>query len=149
MYRFLTALLLWSLPILVVPAAALTPAGGQTEEKELKAFQGRWQATAFIIGGNPVAGDQLEQTTLVVKGKKLTLQSKKSKIEGEFNLDPSKSPKSIDATVTTADGVKLELRGIYQWNGSQRRSCFALPNYERPGDFLQKQGYVILEWKKK
>lgn len=85
---------------------------------------------------------------LQIKDKKYVLQIKDKKLNGSFTIDPSKTPKQIDA-VLIQDGEKKEYQGVYAWIGDRRKTCFALPGYVRPGDFMQEKGYVVLEWEAK
>lgn len=117
-------------------------------KKELKEFQGTWQATAFIIAGVPSPDDKLKDITMTIKGNQFTLRLGKQVSEGTFTLDAKQSPKTIDVDLTTPNGQQSKLQGIYAWQDGQRKSCFGLPNLQRPNDFLPQQGYVILEWKR-
>jgi uncharacterized protein (TIGR03067 family) len=119
------------------------------QKEELKKFRGAWQATAFIIGATPVGEDQLKNTTIIIDGSKFTLKTGKNEVEGTYTIDPTKSPKTIDAVLVSPDGKKSELAGIYTWEDGKRKSCFALPGNARPDQFRQQQGYVTMEWEKK
>lgn len=119
------------------------------QKKELKKWQGSWQAVEFSIGGVPSPADQVEKTYLVIKGSKFTLHLQKKKVKGTFSIDPGKSPPTVDATIISADDKKTKLEGIYRWSNGRRKACFALPNFARPGDFRQEKGYLVLEWTKK
>jgi uncharacterized protein (TIGR03067 family) len=148
-----TYLVFCCVPILVPPSAHRAWPSAQdkpdpAQAQELKKFQGKWQATAFIIAGVPVADDQLKATSLTVSGQKFILKTKTATVEGEMLLDPSKSPRTIDIAIKTPDGNESKMLGIYEWNEGRRKSCFGLPNIARPGDYLQQKGYVILEWEK-
>jgi len=46
------------------------------------------------------------------------------------------------------NGEETKLLGIYQVKGDIRKSCFAMPQQDRPSQFMTEKGYVSFEWKR-
>src|SRR5437899_12122809 len=70
-------------------------------EKELKKFHGVWTFESVESGGKKAPADQLKGLTLTFAGDKYTVKKGDEVIQaGKQKLDPSKSPKAIDVTVT-------------------------------------------------
>lgn len=139
-----------SLLILLVPLGAGD--GLQSEDiakKELQRFQGSWKAVSIQrADGGQASRDELQSTRLVVKGTKFTLTGKNYTISGTFAINPARTPKTIDVLLTSKDGRETKLLGIYQIQGETRKSCFALPNKERPTQFSSEKGYIGFEWRR-
>lgn len=119
--------------------------------KDLQHFQGNWRAAAVInADGRPATTEELERTQLIVEGNQFTLKGKDFIIKGRFTIDPSKSPKTIDAVLDTKEGEKpVKVLGIYRIDGDTRKSCFALPDKPRPKQFPSSpKDHIQFEWKR-
>jgi uncharacterized protein (TIGR03067 family) len=137
--------------LVVVPAFALMPAwAGDTDDaakKELKLFQGSWKAAAVRdFDGSERPEADAQQTRLTVKGNTFTLTGKNVDLKGTFTINPTKTPKTID--VTLDDGQATKILGIYEIKSGVRKSCFALPQKDRPSKFMSENGYLTFEWKR-
>jgi uncharacterized protein (TIGR03067 family) len=114
-------------------------------KKDLKLFQGKWQAVAaYGFDGKPLTDQDLKTTTLVVDGDKFTMTSGGFTQEGTFKIDPTKKPKTIDAFLNK-DKANI-VQGIYEQVGDTRKSCFG--EKCRPDGFRKEKGFIYLEWKK-
>ena len=66
-------------------------------KKELKLFQGKWDATGGQGFDGTVPTDiELQLTSLEVDGDKFTMKTGSLTIKGSFTVDPTKKPKTID-----------------------------------------------------
>lgn len=139
--------------LVITMAAVLANAVGRADqaEKELKRFQGAWQA-AFMQNpdGQLASAATLQATTLVITGNKLTLRSDQLSISGTFTLGPNSTPNHIDVTLDQPDPSKpaVRLLGVYAWKDGRRLSAFALPEKARPSLVVREPGYLVLEWEK-
>jgi uncharacterized protein (TIGR03067 family) len=115
--------------------------------KELKHFQGKWEAIfAQNIDGKLQTDVELQLTNLEVDGDKFTMKTGSLTVSGTFTVDPSKKVKTID--IFLGDSKDNVMRGIYEIKGNTRKSCFAEPSKDRPDRFRNKEkGYLILEWR--
>jgi uncharacterized protein (TIGR03067 family) len=119
-------------------------------KNDLEQFQGSWQAVAVHSDGQPSSREEVQATRLVVDGNKFTLTGKNFTITGTFVIEATKTPKTIDVVLTPKDNdmAKTTLLGIYEIKGDKRKSCFALPEKERPTKFSPAKGYIGFEWKR-
>jgi uncharacterized protein (TIGR03067 family) len=134
--------------IILLFAAAVVSAqeGDDAVKKELKQFQGKWQATfAQGFDGKEQTNIEIELTKLEVDGDKFTMKTGSLTVSGTFTVDPSKKVKTID--VFFPNNKDNPIRGIYEIKGDSRKSCFAMPGKDRPTEFRKEKGYMILEWR--
>jgi len=139
--------------LLAFAAVTLTSArAGNSDEaakKELKLFQGSWKAVAIRNADGTAATEaDVQQTRLTVEGSAFTLTMRDLTIKGTFSVNPAKTPKYIDVLLKGDDGQETKLLGIYQVKGDIRKSCFAMPQQDRPSQFMTEKGYVSFEWKR-
>jgi uncharacterized protein (TIGR03067 family) len=130
--------------VLVVTAGLLatsTALSGGEKKSDKERLQGTWRAVSSEQGGkeDPNAG----QHTLTFAGDKFTVKrNDKLMIEGTFKVDPSKTPKTIDMTITRIEEGNQEKfkgktsQGIYELKKGELKWCAAEPgSSERPTDF--------------
>ncbi len=120
-------------------------------KKDLQQFQGPWRAASVInADGRPATAEEIEHTRLFVDGNKFTLKGKDFILRGTFTIDPTKTPKTIDAVLDSKEGEKqVKVLGIYRIDGPIRRSCFAMPDKPRPANFpASPKDYLQFEWKR-
>lgn len=117
-------------------------------QQEMKQFQGSWHAVAVQhADGSPAMTEEVLATRLIVEGNKFTLINKQMNVSGTFTVNPTRSPKAINAVLKSARGPDVTLLGIYATKGGARKSCFALPGKERPTRFMNgESGYVGFTW---
>lgn len=61
-------------------------------------------------------------------------------VQGTSQIDPTKTPKTVDLTITEGDGKGDVLLGIYEFEEEGRKVCFAQPGKERPAEFSSPPG---------
>jgi uncharacterized protein (TIGR03067 family) len=131
---------------LIQSSATAVPGDSDEAKKELKLFQGKWDA----IGGQSFDGVvptdiELQLTSLEVDGDQFTLKTGSLTVKGAFSIDPTKKPKTID--VYFGDNKDNPMRGIYVIDGDTRKSCFAKPGKDRPDKFRKENEFLINEWR--
>jgi uncharacterized protein (TIGR03067 family) len=95
-------------------------------KKETEKLQGSWRGVSMERGGE-VEKERAPQFVLTFdKGQHILKLRDKVHAKGPFKIDPSKSPKTIDLTDTTADpsdpsGGKAW--GIYELDGDTLKLC--------------------------
>ncbi len=143
-----------SLCNLIILASVLTfqpDSSGGNATSDLKQFQGAWRAASIInTDGHAATAEELKQTKLVVNGTRFKLTGNDFTITGQFEIDSSKTPKTIDAILDAKKGEQpVKVLGIYRIDGETRKSCFAMPDQPRPNAFPDSpKGFLQLEWKK-
>jgi|SRR5579864_19678 len=108
---------------------------------ELKRFEGSWKLVSLEVEGNPVPEEAVKnEPPLVLKGDKFTTMAEGKTLRGEFKIDPTVKPKTID--VMFMDGAaqgKLH-QGIYELEGDTYKVCMGMPGKPRPTEFVSKPG---------
>ncbi len=105
-------------------------------EKELKMFQGAWTFESSVSGGEALTAEQLKDLVLIFEGAKHTVKNGTEVIqEGTQTIDPSKSPKTIDVTLTEGPSKGMVLLGIYEFDGDTLKVCFDMGGKKRPTEF--------------
>jgi uncharacterized protein (TIGR03067 family) len=110
--------------------------GGSDRDK----LQGTWKVTAATLDGTGV-GPEIEQMkkgfVLVFRGDKVTI-----KVEADYMLDPTKTPKQIDLSPSLGDAKEKNptIRGIYELSGDDLKLCIGGPDADRPTAFASEKG---------
>ena len=129
--------------LLALALITLVPVAGAPAQdaarKDQEAMQGTWKVAQFLAAGKDQPDDLLKKLTVVIAGDRLTLKLDGNVLtEGQFKLDPSKSPKQIDMTALTGPDKGQVSLGIYEVNGDKLRTCYRLGTEAiktRPGGF--------------
>ncbi len=110
-------------------------------EKEAKKFQGTWTFESSQAGGQQVPADQLKKLIVIFEGDKHTVKNGDEVLQvGIQKLDPSKSPKTIDVTMTEGPSKGKVMLGIYEINEDTLKVCFDPNGKKRPTEFKSEPG---------
>jgi uncharacterized protein (TIGR03067 family) len=110
-------------------------------EKELKKFQGAWTIESSEYGGEKLPADQLKEFVVIYEGEKHTVKAGDKVIQvGTQKIDPSKSPKTIDVTMTEGPSKGTVMLGIYEIDGDTLKACFDMEGKKRPTEFKSPPG---------
>jgi len=110
-------------------------------EREVKKFQGTWTFESSEAGGKALPAAQLKELVLTFEGDKHTVKKGNEVIQvGTQKLDPSKSPKTIDVTMTEGPSKGAVMLGIYEFNGDTLKVCFDSGGKKRPTEFNSPPG---------
>ena len=132
--------------VAILCVLGFTASGGRADEKpdvakELKKFQGTWTFESSESGGQKLPADQLKDLVLTFDGAKHTVKNGSEVIQtGTQTIDPSKSPKAIDVTLTDGPMKGAVLLGIYELDGDTLKVCFDLGGKKRPTEFKSPPG---------
>lgn len=140
---------------LLVALSAQAWAADDKVADEDKKFEGTWVVTAMEVDGNKVPAEEIEKVnmTFTFKGKKYEQKAGENLVEaGTQDLDPSKSPKHMDITVTDGQTKGKKQLAIYEIDGDKVKICAA--NHDdtvRPTKFETKEGsmHMYFELKRK
>jgi uncharacterized protein (TIGR03067 family) len=117
-------------------------------EKELKKFQGTWTFESVEADGKEQPAAQYKEMTLTFEGDKHTVKKGDEVIQaGTQKIDPTKSPKTIDVTMTEGPNKGAILLGIYEISGDTLKVCFDPEGKKRPTEFKSAAGspnFVVL-----
>jgi len=146
-----TFAIVWTISVLCLASLSYADDKDKAAEEDKK-FEGTWQVTALEVSGNKVGSEAYETMTFVFKGKKYEQKVGDEIVEaGTQDLDPSKSPKLMDVSVTEGDAKGKKQLAIYEINGDSLKMCFAPhESKDRPLKFDSKEpGHQYLELKRK
>ena len=68
-------------------------------------------------------------------GDAVTFEDRDARLEGTFEVDQHRTPKTFDLTVSEGGSSVTYPAGIYQLSGDTFLLCFAFPSTERPTSF--------------
>jgi uncharacterized protein (TIGR03067 family) len=110
-------------------------------EKEVRKFQGAWTFESSETGGKELPASELAGLILTFEGDKHTVKKGNEMVQvGTQKLDPSKSPKAIDVTLTEGVNKGAVMLGIYEINGDTLKVCFDAAGKKRPTEFKSAPG---------
>src|SRR5262245_42344742 len=105
-------------------------------EKEVKKFQGPWTIESSETGGQKIPADDLEGLIVTFEGDKHNLKKGDAVIPvGTQTIDPSKSPKTSEVTMTEGPSKGAVMLGIYEIDGDTLKVCFDPQGKKRPTEF--------------
>src|SRR3954451_3320507 len=114
-------------------------------EKDLKTFQGTWTVESVEVGGQKRPPDQLEGITITFEGERSTVKKGDEVLESATQqLDPSKSPKTLDATLASGPHKGEVVLCIYEIDGDTLKVCFDPEGKKRPAEFKADSGTQTL-----
>ena len=122
--------------LLTVAALALGLSAAAADDKaskdELERFTGTWRGVSYVRDGTDVPKAEAEKVRLVVTGEKYTFTEGGEEIEGTHRLDPTRTPKQIEAVRTKGPHKGEKMLGVYQLTEDSFVVCFAAPGKDRP-----------------
>ena len=109
--------------------------------KELKKFQGTWTFESVEAGGKEQPAAEFKGMTVTFEGDKFTVRKGDEVIQAaKQKLDPSKSPKTVDVTITEGPEKGAVMLGIYEIDGDTLKVCFDPRGKKRPTEFKSAPG---------
>jgi uncharacterized protein (TIGR03067 family) len=126
---------------LVAGAGLLVAAGDAKEEavkKDLEALKGVWKVVSVEKDGKKLGEEQLKGVSVRfdASGKASGHKGDKVIFEATFRIDPTKEPRTIDATQTSeGEGKGKTNPGIYEIKGDTLRTCISETGKDRPTEF--------------
>ena len=118
------------------------PAGDKADlEKDVRIIQGTWTFESSEAGGKALPAGELKGLILTFEGDKHTVKKGDEVIQvGTQKLDSSKSPKTIDVTMTEGVNKGAVMLGIYEIDGDTLKVCFDVEGKKRPTEFKSAPG---------
>lgn len=131
--------LMWVVSLLSLVGTACADDKDKVAEEDKK-FEGKWQVVTLEIGGNKAQSEAVETMTFTFTGKKYEQKIGDDVVEaGTQDLDPGKTPKFMDVTVTDGETKGKKQLAIYEINGDTCKICFAQhDSKDRPTKFETK-----------
>lgn len=144
----------WNCVMTVVVGLLLaSQASADDAQKDLDALQGTWKLVSAERDGKAIAADEVQKTRITFQKDTFDFPDAAgigTSKKGTIKVDPTKKPKSMDATSSNADDKGKVSLGIYEINGDDYKVCFAPPGKERPTEFSSKakSGHILQVWKR-
>lgn len=112
-----------------------------TAGDDLKKVEGTWTLVSGEAEGKPLPEQDVKNAKLTIVGDQYTVQLGETGVKkGAQKLDPTTTPKQIDAQDTEGPTVGKNL-GIYEFTADgDFRVCFAATGKARPTEFVAKPG---------
>jgi uncharacterized protein (TIGR03067 family) len=125
--------------VLFVLASAPDDNKAETARSDAEAIKGQWLMSKAIVSGVPNLAQAgriryFFDTTAYIKS-----NNDQVLVEGEFTIDPTKTPKSIDLVSGPVESP-LRWQGIYEIEGDVLRMAFSGQPHVRPASFERKHG---------
>jgi uncharacterized protein (TIGR03067 family) len=112
----------------VFALAAARAADTEAAKKDQAGLQGEWTMVSGERGGQPPPADYMKDSKRIAKDDETTVTIHGQLfMKARFNLDPSKSPKTIDYSITGEQSAGTTQLGIYELDGDKVKFCFSAP----------------------
>jgi uncharacterized protein (TIGR03067 family) len=109
------------------------------DKKNNEPFQGKWKFVSIVANGTTVPSDQFEKAVVTITGNKRVLKDgDEVKSVATYKVDPTKTPKTIDISVSEGILKGKNMKGIYEFSGDTVTINVTLDGDERPTDFSSK-----------
>jgi uncharacterized protein (TIGR03067 family) len=103
--------------------------------------QGAWVATSSMRDGEPAAADVVASIRRVVEKDHVTWKRDGKNFAGtRFEIDPTKTPRTIDLIPDGGPNRDKRVLGIYKLEGDDLTICIADVDQPRPSGFEAKAG---------
>jgi uncharacterized protein (TIGR03067 family) len=141
--------------VIAVVAGILLVAAEDVKEsavkKDQEKLQGTWVAVSYEFQGQKLSDDDVKKIEVEIVQNQWTAHFDTEIIKGTHQLDPTKSPKEFDGTITEGSGIGEKNLGIYEIDGDVWRQCWADPGKQRPKEFKADAaaGHNLVVWKRK
>jgi uncharacterized protein (TIGR03067 family) len=135
--------------VIVLAMGMLSPATDDAAI-DLKNMEGTWILVSGEENGKPISEQTMKASRLEIKGDKHNVKVGDDTFVGTHKIDPSKKPKTIDASDTDGKFKGKTSLGIYEIKGDEFKVCFAAPEKDRPKEFTTKSGTgtMVHVWKR-
>jgi uncharacterized protein (TIGR03067 family) len=121
-------------------------------EMEYAKLEGTWLVVSLEVEGLKIPGDTIKDSRLFIKGNEFTMKEKIATYRGNFIIDSSKKPKTIDINFTEGPEKGNTSLGIYELDGDDLKLCLTITAKNRPTEFVANpksgHGYEVLKREK-
>jgi len=123
-------------------------AGDDPKKDDADSFKGKWSAVSISIGGKPAPDELVKGFRLNFDEKTYTnLMGDEVAEEGEYKIDASKSPKTIDIDIKKGQDKGKKQIGIYKFDGDKLTIIAAMAGSdERPKSFTVEPDSPVAEY---
>ena len=123
----------------------------EASRKELQKFQGTWLVESQELDGKTAKTEEFKTRTFFCGADVFVIRKDGELLQlGLQRVDPSKSPKTINATITKGLYQGETMLGIYEIDGDRLKVCFDIEGQNRPSEFktAAKEGRFLAVYKR-
>jgi uncharacterized protein (TIGR03067 family) len=149
------SLLATLLTFVVISTAAPQPTEkavpDEASRKELQKFQGTWIIESQELDGKPAKTEEIKTRTFFCGADIFVVRKGADMLQlGIHKVDPSKSPRTINATISKGLYQGETMLGIYEIKDDRLKVCFDIEGQKRPSEFktAAKQGRFLATYKR-
>jgi uncharacterized protein (TIGR03067 family) len=107
-----------------------------TVKDELNLLQGTWQVSSWEESGKPITAREMKDRNVFFGGNVFMFRKGEKVFQaGAMQLDPSKSPKTVNLSVKEGEGRDGVLLGVYSIENDTVKLCFDPSGQARPKSF--------------
>lgn len=108
--------------------------------EQLRALEGSWEFESLEIEGDAIAAAMLGSSRILIDGDRFRTESPGATYDGEFTIDVTVEPHTIDIEFVAGPEAGKWSYGIYQLEGDQLTICLGLAGQTRPAGFATTAG---------
>ena len=132
---------------LLVCSLASAAADDPKKKDDAESFKGTWKAVSVKQGGQNVPDEFVQSMTFNFDGKKYLQKVQGQSEEGNYSIDASQSPKTIDLDIKTGNDQGKKQLGIYKIEDGKLTFVVAMAgSKDRPKSFKLKEGSEVIEF---
>ena len=122
----------WPVAAQVKEKSARSPA----DRLELERFQGSWTIESQELDGKPAQAEEIRARTLFCGSEVFLIRKGTALLQlGTLQIDASKEPKAVTATISKGLYQGETMLGIYEITGDTLKICFDIEGQSRPSAF--------------
>jgi uncharacterized protein (TIGR03067 family) len=131
--------------LVVLSAGLLIAADDPDKKKDAEAIKGTWQIISLNADGKDLPKAEVPEDQVIFDGKTYQQKHEDQVVEeGEYVLDPDKSPKAIDFLIKKGQEAGKKQLCVYELDGDSLKICVSQPGDDdrpkaletKPGDRL-------------
>jgi uncharacterized protein (TIGR03067 family) len=133
--------------VLILLCAFGAIADDDAKKSDADTFKGEWKPLSVKQKGQAAPAEVLTMMTFKFDGEKYVQTVGPVSEEGNYTLDPSKTPKTIDLDIKTGPEQGKKQLGIYKIEDGKLTAIFAATGAkDRPKTFQPAEGDDVLEF---
>jgi uncharacterized protein (TIGR03067 family) len=117
------------------------------QKDDAESLKGTWKAISVKLGGQDAPEEFVKSMTFNFDGKKYIQKTQDQSEEGNYSIDASQSPKTIDLDIKTGNDQGKKQVGIYKIEDGKLTFIVAMAgSKDRPKSFKPEEGADVIEF---
>ena len=136
-----------TITFLLFCSLATAAADDPPKKDDAESLKGTWKAVSVKQGGQIVPEEFVKSMTFNFDGKKYVQKVQEQSEEGNYSIDASQSPKTIDLDIKTGNDQGKKQIGIYKIEDGKLTFVVAMAgSKDRPKSFKPEEGADVIEF---